>query len=283
MAHRLSVSERLRGPWTRSYGLRVALILIGLGIGTLTLFVARANETERIEQAFRQTVADAAAELEKRVLALSEALHSLRALYDSSTEVTRVEFATFAEDPMRRLAATRALAWVPVVDDDEREAHMQAARRAGLSDYLIHAPSGEPPPSNRVAFPVYFVAPKGKAVLPLGRDLGATAALGAAIARAALADSPVLSDPVSMEGTPTPLTLLLLRVMQPEKEAVHGFVVLAFHPADLLPSSAANNASLPMSLVLRDADSSGAEEILGAVGESDRGTWTTREDVRAAT
>lgn len=266
----------------RTRTLLVLVVAVGLAVGVAAHALARGAETGRLERAFDAAVAERAAELEKDVHAFTEALYSLRALYDASTEVTREEFATFAAEPLRRLSALRALAWVPAVDDAERARHVAEAREGGVEAYDIRNDAGDVLRPGRVAFPVYFVQPEAEAFLPLGRDLGSTAAFAAAMAHAAVADRPVLSDPAAGRDDAAPLTLLFLRVLHHTTNVVEGFVVLAFRPADLLDRHEALQDGARMALVLSDADAAGATRELGTTGTHGDTTWTATVSVRVA-
>ncbi|MDJ0973185.1 MAG: SpoIIE family protein phosphatase [Planctomycetota bacterium] len=262
--------------------LGAGLALMGLAIGGLAYGLARSAETDDIEQAFAGTVATQAAEIEKDLLAFGEALYSLRALYDSSTEVTREEFATFAAEPLRRLGALRALAWAPAVDEDDREQHVASARRAGFPDYQIRDRDGNRSQTGRLAFPVYFVEPKADGLLPIGLDLGSQGVFGAAMARAAVEDEPILSDPVAGRGGAPSVALMFLRVRDRATTQVAGFVVLAFRPAELFPGARPDDATPTLALELSDPDASGARHVLGEQGVFASGRWTAVADVRAA-
>lgn len=87
-------------------------------------------------------------------------LVALRALFDSSSEVTRGEFEAFTSSFVQYGSAIQTLSWVPRVTREERALHEVAGIRDGIAGYGIHdmAADGSMAPSaaRDEYFPVFY-------------------------------------------------------------------------------------------------------------------------------
>ena len=87
-------------------------------------------------------------------------LTAVRALFESSNEVTRAEFESFTQRLLKGESAVQNLSWIPRVRRNEREAFELAARRSGVPDYQIKAmTAGDetvPSPQKDEYWPIYF-------------------------------------------------------------------------------------------------------------------------------
>lgn len=261
---------------------QAGLIMVGLILAGVVFAMSSQVEDARSETAFSEAVANRAGELEKEVSSVGEVLHALRAFYNSSDKVTRSEFATFAAAPLRRLDSVHAVAWVPIVEDGDRAAHIHEALTDGApADYTIRTLRGEPAPVGRLTFPVMFVEPATQAALRLGQDLGSVAAFGAAMAHASASDQPVLSDAVHIGDADAPaLALMFLSVRDHSAGStgeVNGFVVLALAPAELLRAPTHG-----MVIALDDPDVSGRVHRLSGDADLQRASAMTQQRVHAA-
>ncbi|MFV1957900.1 MAG: SpoIIE family protein phosphatase [Planctomycetota bacterium] len=284
----------------RGWALGALLAAVGaLAVGYGVWRLGTIREARRAAETFDRRVAERAAALERELQGLGEVLHSLRALFDASTEVTRAEFRTFVQGPLRRLPAVRAVEWAPVVSSSEREAYEAAGRaeepgiedlgveRRGLRERSVQG--AMVPALERPRYcPVRFVEPLAGNRSALDFDLLSEARRRRALRRAAASDEPVLTDPVRLVQDPTaePALLLLLAVRETrgqagpeERGALRGFVLLAFHVADLLGPTAwagQGRAARSMAWQLIDPDVGGQPTRLSASEGYDAGRRSAR-------
>jgi diguanylate cyclase (GGDEF)-like protein len=87
-------------------------------------------------------------------------LTALRALFESSNEVSRGEFESFTQRLLRGQSAIQNFSWVPRVAKHERENFERAAQRSGVPDYRIKAVNADnelvPSPERDEYWPIYY-------------------------------------------------------------------------------------------------------------------------------
>lgn len=153
------------------------LFLTGLSGLLLSFFlgwVLFTEENHAIQKDFRNDVNDKVSALQLELALNIEAVHALKGLYESSTEVTFNEFNKLTRYQLDRHQSIRALEWVPRVPQAERAAFEQSARQH-YPDFEI----AEPGPQGSmiraqqrpVYYPVYFLAPLTGNKSVLGLDL----------------------------------------------------------------------------------------------------------------
>jgi diguanylate cyclase (GGDEF)-like protein len=103
-------------------------------------------------------------------------MSALRALIESApAAVGEREFLTFSDRLLRNHPAILSLSWVPLIPNEERAAHEQAARREGGDDYRIRSVSEDgtlgPSPAAAEYFPVYYTTEKIRTDLVRGLNL----------------------------------------------------------------------------------------------------------------
>ena len=84
----------------------------------------------------------------------------------------RDEFRAFGRSFFARYPGLEALAWAPRVPASQREAHEQARRKAGDSDYRIHGRDTKLAASATEFFPIEYLDFRSKSTVKLGWDLG---------------------------------------------------------------------------------------------------------------
>jgi diguanylate cyclase (GGDEF)-like protein len=151
--------------------------LFGLVVtATTTLLVAR-WERHVTEQEFVSVSEDHLLILQNGWNEYLGKLVALRALFESSDEVTREEFALFTRRLLHGQPAIQNFAWVPRVLKDERAEHERAAGRDGIFNYQIKALAGRgrtvPAPVQDDYLPIFYsTLPKDNVIL--GLDLYST-------------------------------------------------------------------------------------------------------------
>jgi diguanylate cyclase (GGDEF)-like protein len=103
-------------------------------------------------------------------------MSALRALFESApAPVGEREFLTFSDSLLRDHLAILSLSWVPLIPNEERAAHEQAAQREGGDDYRIRSVSEDgaldPSPAAAEYFPVYYTTEKISTDLVRGLNL----------------------------------------------------------------------------------------------------------------
>jgi diguanylate cyclase len=103
-------------------------------------------------------------------------LSALRALFESApAAVGEQEFLTFSDRLLRNHSAILSLSWVPLILNEDRAAHEQAAQQAAGEDYRIRSVSEDgtldPSPASAEYFPVYYTTEKIRTHLVRGLNL----------------------------------------------------------------------------------------------------------------
>jgi len=103
-------------------------------------------------------------------------LSALRALFESApAAVGEQEFLTFSDRLLRNHSAILSLSWVPLIRNEERAAHEQAAQQATGEDYRIRSVSKDgtlgPSPAAAEYFPVYYTTEKIRTLVVRGLNL----------------------------------------------------------------------------------------------------------------
>jgi len=140
-------------------------------------------QRSRFEERAR-TIADAVEGQSERHL---EVLNSFVMLFEIHQQISRADFAAFAEQALARHSNIRAREWIPRVQDSKRAAFEREARRHVDPGYHIREgqAGGLVAAATRTEyFPVYYVAPTTDNLSALGFDLGSEAVRAAALQRA---------------------------------------------------------------------------------------------------
>ncbi len=156
---------------------QVIVLVLGLGIATSVAmaWILWRSDTDAVVAQFHDEVGERAALLDRQIALDLEVLYSLKALYDTSENVSRQEFSTVAMGILKRHPNLQALEWIPKVRHEERPAYETAARRDGYRDFQItqRARQGQMVQAEVRShyFPVYFVEPLVGNELAVGFDL----------------------------------------------------------------------------------------------------------------
>jgi diguanylate cyclase (GGDEF)-like protein len=113
----------------------IAGVLVSIAIWHLTA----ASETRAFVAEFSGRSNNLAFNLQNGIDVYRDKLYAVRALFDSSNDVGRKEFETFANSLINGHRAILNMAWFPRVGRDDRAAHERAAARDGMPDYHIRA------------------------------------------------------------------------------------------------------------------------------------------------
>jgi PAS domain S-box-containing protein len=180
----------------------VTVAVLGV-IASLSLSLTlRSRETQRLAADFRLDAEHQARLIERELDHAINLVHSLTAFYEGSQEVERDEFRVFSKHLLSKCPAVQALEWVPRVTADQRAAHEESTRAAGLTDYTIREESlnGEMVPAGRREeyFPVLFVEPYSGNARAVGFDLGSETMRSQTLQRACETGEAIVSGPISL-------------------------------------------------------------------------------------
>jgi PAS domain S-box-containing protein len=270
----------------------LTLVLAGPLLGFLTYRLVTNREEERLRSRFEEHLTNEAYELERDLHLFVEALHSLKALYDSSDEVTRQEFATFCGGVLERHPEIQALEWVEWVRGEEREAYERRVRRDGPAHFRIteRDPSGHMVPAARRAdyYPVLFAEPLAGNECAIGFDLGSTADRKAALDRSVATGGVVMTDPLELVqeigSSWSVLLVLAVRESVDPLSRARGFATLVIRIEDLLGRTLLRDRSQARhEFRLVDMDAEGRPETLASSPgyDGEAGSLTLARTVRA--
>jgi diguanylate cyclase (GGDEF)-like protein len=131
------------GRWIRHFAPTLAVGIVGVVVSISIWYLMAASENRAFRQEFAGRASNQASILQNGIDEYLDKLYSVRALFDSSQQVTRGNFETFSKSLLDSHAAILNIAWVPRVKRGERVAHELAAARDGLPDYHIRAVASE--------------------------------------------------------------------------------------------------------------------------------------------
>jgi CHASE1-domain containing sensor protein len=121
----------------RQFAPTLAVGIVGVVVSISVWYLTVASENRAFVQEFVGRANNQAVILQTRIDDYWDRLYSVRALFDSSKQVTRDEFESFSNSLLAGHAGILNIAWVPRVKREERVAHELAAARDGLPDYHI--------------------------------------------------------------------------------------------------------------------------------------------------
>lgn len=227
-----------------SVTLTIFLILLVLGPVAGIFAYRQAADIEREEAIgeFDERLLVQVAHVREELLAIVEALHSLRAFFDSSEVVTREEFAIFTSDMRARRPTILATEWIPLIPAGMRSEHEAAVRAEGIPGYAIRerTASGLGPAGSRDEYyPVTYVEPLRLNQRALGFDLGSEPVRRDVLRRATETGNVALSEPVALvqEEDPCLGVLAVLPIHDSRNFDPRGFALIVFRIEDLVRHS----------------------------------------------
>ena len=124
---------------------------------------------------FDAMTSNACQRLEEQILGHIEILHSVESFYSSSDNVERNEFAVFNRHIIARHPGTRAVAWLPMVMDEERKEFESRSRAEGQPDYVISELASDKSlvssQKREEYFPIYYIEPQQAIEVSIGFDV----------------------------------------------------------------------------------------------------------------
>jgi PAS domain S-box-containing protein len=162
-------------------GVVLAAIALGGVVISLVAFGAyRGAERRAVAVDLDRRARERVERLQEKVIASTQVLHSIAALFDTRKQVSRVEFEQFVGGALRRQPELLALSWTPRVTEPEKATFEAAARKDGFDDFKFieraedrDGTTGQYRPAGPHGeyFPVYYIAPVPRNETALGFDL----------------------------------------------------------------------------------------------------------------
>jgi PAS domain S-box-containing protein len=218
-------------------------------------------------------------------------LDSVKAFYDASVDVSRLDFKTFVQPLLKNHQKIQALEWVPYVPDSLR--HEYETPSNGLKEFVIKERNinGDFIPSVRKDnyFPIYFVEPLQGNENTLGFDLSSSSKRMEGLIKARDTGKKTATGSIELvQETNTQEGLLLFNAVyestiQPadlpdRQRLLKGFVVMVLKASDLVRESI--GYSFEQTLFIRDiTDNANVDVIFGIEPESDAFRRTETIDV----
>ncbi|QFU24304.1 diguanylate cyclase [Shewanella eurypsychrophilus] len=248
-------------------------ILVGMTLSGLVGYSFYQNETLAIELDFKRDVDDKAAALERELLINLEVLYAVKGLFDSSDNVTEIEFKKLASSFLVRHQNIQALEWIPRVSDDERET-FEALKRQKYPDFEFtereFQGSMVKAAKRSEYFPVYYVEPLEGNEVAVGFDLASNPKRETIIDKSRDLDLSLATASITLvqevsnqkgflvfmptyEGTPTTLVK--------RREKLRGFVLGVYRIGDMFETAIKYTDVQGINLKLIDNTAIKAEEL----------------------
>jgi PAS domain S-box-containing protein len=264
--------------------LRTGLVIaLGLALSLTAFWVVWRTQQARDEAEFQRQISTYLAGFQERRNSIEDVLRGLRALFHQNPGLNRQQFHAAVEDLAIRTEGIQALAWVPRVPHDQRQAFEEAARQSGFPEFqftegdVIHIPEDKPVRARERLeyFPVIYLEPDTGNEHIVGYDLAATDVLptleaardsgqipisgkvrlryGEAIRRAVVAVAAVY-HPVLRPPT-----------LQSRQQELQGFVIAVFFIDTMMASVEGRVPQLKLDVMILDASAQSNEDrLLGA-------------------
>ena len=266
-------------PATVTLPARIALVFGLLASGFLAMRLLR-DSYAKVHREFVQEIDAHAASIDAQISEDVAVIHSLKALFDASEVVTRVEFCTFSSFLLGRYPSMRAVGWVPRITTAERSAAELRAQGDGLDGFQITEVRQQgdmvPAAPREEYYPVYYIeplegnqaalafdlasSPVRRKALEACRDSGKEHATGrmTLVQERANAWSVLLFVPV-YDGRPT--------TVDERRSSIRGVVSGVFRIDDLLAAAGVIDSGSDMiDIHLIDEDADARSEVLYDAG-----------------
>lgn len=147
----------------------------GLGVSVALFLAIRTWDQSLFQSAFDRQCQQTVSSLKQGIDTHLSILRSLRALYESSQEVTRKEFSLFVRDFLMRYPGVQAIEWIPRVPNAQRDMYEKSAQREGFPNFQITERNDRGAlvrdAERQEYYPVYYVTPYAGNEVALGFDL----------------------------------------------------------------------------------------------------------------
>lgn len=218
-----------------------ALIVLAISGGVVWLVNAEHHKTVHADLV--QQAGSSVGRLREAFSVNQERLYSIGSFFESSVEVSRLEFGKFVRRSFNQESVLLALGYVPLIRAEEREDFVAQARADGLAKYELRELDGEGhyvKAASREAYaPIYYAEPMEEYHDVLGVDLWTDPLRRQALTRARDEGRPVATMPVDSLGKEKQGTRLIVYLPiyhndapttteQQRREAIKGFASAVF-------------------------------------------------------
>ena len=190
------------GPrrWPQRYLPAIVVFLAGTALSVVAFALLTAQQKARQRNAFDRRTIEIAHAAEQGLVLPVEVLASVPALFQSSVEVSRLEFRTFTAGALERRPGIYALEWLPLVPASQRAAFEAAARSDGLDGFEFTEDHGDGTMVRAGArpfyLPIYYMEPPNQTAL--GFDVASEAPRFEPVERAMLSGATVASPRIRL-------------------------------------------------------------------------------------
>ncbi len=151
------------------------LSFIGIFLSVFSYTKLRDLEQTKFSTEFKREAENRIFALQRNINDKIDKILSLKALFDASEQVEKVEFQTFTKSLLQYTTGIQALEWIPHVPDAERWLYEELARQNGFSDFQITEREEQGlmvrAGKRDEYFPVYYLEPLEGNEMALGFDL----------------------------------------------------------------------------------------------------------------
>jgi len=251
-------------------GLWIAITLVVLGLLAAAGFAYRAVDRYETEQAQIRFTKAAMERLDAVRGELTLAVAILRTLGDfhaASDGVTPDRFSLVAGNAIQRYPWIKALEWVPVVADDQRDAFLTQMRRYDPAFAIVEGGARKPARRRPLVFPVSYVVPLAGNETALGLNLGFEPVRRAALDSAMRRKDIAVTDPIHLvQGGPDRSGVLVFLPLSLPDTLVDndggilgktGFILAVFRLDVLIATATAHLQTAPITVTIEDITSTG--------------------------
>jgi CHASE1-domain containing sensor protein/CheY-like chemotaxis protein len=154
----------------------ILISIFGFSLAFVTYISFKDFEQEKISTTLKEKADDRIVTFQHLIDDSIDEIISLRAFFNASEKVERLEFHAFCQSILEHQPGLQALEWIPLVTDAERRLHEESARQDGFPDYRVTEREKQglmiPAHKRDEYFPVYYIEPLEGNELALGYDLG---------------------------------------------------------------------------------------------------------------
>jgi diguanylate cyclase (GGDEF)-like protein len=170
-------SSKPHATWAPPRYIWLSVLAGGVGLAlSILAWSAVWNREEQLTKLELGTRANTyALTLQFGIASFTRKVAGLRALFDSTTNVSRAEFEEITKYFLKDQIAILGMSWIPRVTRDQRDFHERAGVRDGLPGYRIKSVASDgslaPSPEHSEYFPVFYTATEARDSPVYGLDL----------------------------------------------------------------------------------------------------------------
>lgn len=266
----------IQRPFWLVYAMPILVGGIGIGISIAGLSAILNIQQSSLEA---KLIADSKVtiqSLREKVNSKLQMLDSIRAFYDASNDMNRLDFKIFTHPFLDNNPNIQAIEWIPYVQHNNRSNYELQARVDGLEDFVFREKNSNgqliPSPNRVDYYPVYFVEPLIGNEKALGFDLSSNDQRFAALLKARDTGKPVATVDVILEDEQESQAGILLfyavyNNLVPLNDVagrlsqLKGFVVLVLKVEDMVRQSIGYELN-SQTVLIQDITEANASEVI---------------------